>query len=215
MAENAEDLFYPPSAAAVSNHREEKGERGAVDAEIVARAREGDPEAQEALVRCLSPRLLRLALRLVRDEQLAEELVGEALYRGVLKLKNLRENRAVAAWFSRILVNRWRDHVRRSERSFVFLEDLPEPPASADWEPETAATVGELRERVARALACLPPGQRAILTLHIDQGFTVSEIAELLESAPQRVKANLWHGRQRLRQLLGDLLGEKAKRDGS
>jgi len=42
---------------------------------------------------------------------------------------------------------------------------------------------------------------------NIDEGFTVAEIAEILNTSSDRVKANLWHGRRHLRQRLGDVLG--------
>lgn len=202
-------VFYLSTPADVLTPGEETTShpRGVVDAETCAAARRGDPRAQAELVRGLGPRLLHLALRLGCDAREAEELVGEALYRGVLKLKTLRQDSALVAWFCRILLNAWRDRLRRRERP-LSLEAVPEPAAPLEYDPETAAVAGELRERVARAIAGLPPAQRAVLALHVDEGFTVAQIAAILETSPQRVKANLWHARRQLRRRLGDLLGE-------
>ena len=180
-----------------------------MDAELVERAGRGDSRAQEHLVRQLTPRLLRLALRLGCDAESAEDIVSDTLYRGITKLRNLRDPSAVAGWFSRILVNAWRDRLRSRKRD-LSLEDLAhEPEVPASLAPEEVVVEKELRERLGEALGALPPAQRAVLALHIDEGFSVSEIADALRSTPERVKANLWHGRRRLRRLLGGPLGRE------
>lgn len=211
--------FYPTPAALVSENREERPsrrpQRPGVDAELVERARRGDAAAQEALVRQLTPRLMRLALRLGCDERTSEEIVGETLCRGIIRLKRLRDGNSAAPWFRSILLNIWRDHLRRRRRGReLFLEDLPNEPASLPaLDPVAAASTAELRERAAHAVASLSPAQRAVLALHIDEGLTVAEIASALGTTAARVKANLWHGRKRLRRLLGGPVGRESPRE--
>ena len=143
----------------------------------------------------------------------AEELVQETLYRGAVKVKSLRTGRAVRSWFCRILINRWRDRLRRSHRRDLFFEDLSERAAPPADDPALRAQVSELRERIALAVAHLPPGQRAVLALRLDEDLSVGEIADVLKTTAARVKANLWHARTRLRALLGDLFEETLSHD--
>jgi len=213
------NLFYPEGAPHVLMDGEEKpGEgpkRGAVDPdevdpEIVAKARHGDARALEALLRALTPPLLRVAVRLAGDASQAEELVTEALYRGATKLGKLREPEAAGAWFRRILLNLWRDHLRRTRKQDIFLEDLPEPAAPASFDPSARIEAIEESEALARAVSSLPPLQRAALTLQLEGGLSVEEIADEIGSTADRVKANLWHARRRLREMLSGSIGKMA-----
>ena len=120
-------LPLPPSTRLEEQGRETP-ERGTVDPEIVERARRGDGEALEVLLEWLTPPLLKFASRLCGDAALAEELVTEALYRGAVKLKKLREPTSVEPWFRRIVVNFWRDRLRKRGRRELLLEEHPEPP---------------------------------------------------------------------------------------
>ena len=179
------------------------GPRRRVDAELVERARRGNARAREELVRILAPCLLRLALRLTDDSHDAEDMVSEALYRGVVKLDRLREPAAVVAWFQRILVHHWRDRLRSRRPRDRFLEELAAEPLCEE-PPGAELEAAELSERVRRALATLPPMQRAVLALHFEEGLCVGEIASVLDARPEQVKANLWHARRRLRAILGE-----------
>jgi DNA-directed RNA polymerase specialized sigma24 family protein len=53
-----------------------------------------------------------------------------------------------------------------------------------------------------------------VLALAIDEGLSVAEIAEILQASADRVKANLWHARRRLRALLGDISEGTSRADG-
>jgi RNA polymerase sigma-70 factor (ECF subfamily) len=176
-----------------------------VDPEVVEKAMRGEPAALDAVLRAVTPRLWRLAMRLTCEATSAEDLVLETLYRGAVKLRTLRRPDALEAWFCRVLVNAWRDGLRPGRRD-VLLDELPEPAAPRGDDPSARLEASELSEAVAAALARLPPGQRAVLALRVDEGLSVTEIARALGSTAERVKANLWHARRRLKDLLGGVL---------
>jgi RNA polymerase sigma-70 factor (ECF subfamily) len=165
----------------------------------------------EALIRGVAPGVHRLALRLAADHEAAEDLAMEALYRGSVKIKKLRDPRAAAGWFRTTLLNLWRDRLRRSPPAEVPLDAAPEPAEPAGAGPIALLAAGELREACERALPLLPPAQRAVLALAIDEGLTVAEIAAALGTTADRVKANLWHGRKRLRELLARHVDEEPR----
>jgi RNA polymerase sigma factor (sigma-70 family) len=158
----------------------------------------------------LTPPLLRVAVRLAGDGSTAEELVTEALYRGATKLGKLREPGAAATWFRRILFNLWRDGLRRARKQDLSLEDLPEPAAPASFDPSAKLEAIEESEALARAISSLPPLQRAALTLQLEGGLSIEEIADEIGSTAERVKANLWHARRRLREILSGNVGKVA-----
>lgn len=198
--------FYPGDPRSVPSDGEERPREalanGPVDPETVEKARRGDPAAMEALIRGVAPGIHRLALRLTADHDAAEDLTMEALYRGSVKLGKLRDPRAAAAWFRTTLLNIWRDQMRRARPDELSLGEAPEPAEPTGASPAALLDAEELKEACARALPLLPPAQRAVLALVIDEGLTVTEIAAALGTTVDRVKANLWHGRRRLRELL-------------
>ena len=226
----ARDGFYSGGANNVLEARDEKDEHGpergavigqatvsgaiaasgrpGVAPELVVAAQRGDRAALEKLLTCLGARLLRVAERLTCDPGRAEELAAEALYRGSVRLRKLREPGAASAWFCRILVNLWKDDLRRQGRRESAADRALEPAAPPGFSPEAVLAGVELREVVLEALARLPPEQRAALTLSIEEGLSVAEIATALGTTPDRVKANLWHARRRLRELLASRFGE-------
>ena len=207
--------FYPGPPGAVSDDGEERPREalanGPVDPETVEKARRGDPAALDALIRALAPTLLRLALRLTANHDAAEDLTMEALYRGSVKIGKLRDPRSAAAWFRSTLLNLWRDRMRRAHPGELSLDEAPEPAGAAGDGPAALLDAAELREACAKALPLLPPAQRVVLALAIDEGLTVTEIAAALGTTADRVKANLWHGRRRLRELLARFAREEPR----
>lgn len=187
--------------------RREQPTESEVDRELVRRAQKGDDEAMRLVLRSVTPRLLRLATRLCSSPSIAEDLVEEALYRGGLKLHRLQHAEALPSWFRSILITAWKDHLRSARRRHLpLLEQIELPVAGVSTDPVERARESETRERIAVALASLPTGQRAVLTLWFEEGLGIPEIAAELESTTDRVKANLYHARRKLRRKLHDLL---------
>ena len=120
--------------------------------------------------------------------------------------EKLREPASAEPWFRRILVNLWRDRLRKRGRRELLLEEQPEPPAPVSFDPTALAYARELAGLLEAEVSCLPPGQRAVLTLKVDGDLSLAEIAKVLGTTADRVKANLWHARRRLKERLGRLL---------
>jgi RNA polymerase sigma-70 factor (ECF subfamily) len=170
---------------------------------------DSEPEetVREALRREIH-RLLRLAERLSGNRRDAEDLVQEALFRAVRKDPDLGDPGRRRAWLARILVNLWRDRLRARARRRESPPGSPVPDVQDRGAgPEAVAMGAELRERVRAALVRLPPLQKAAMLLAVDEGLSVAEIAAALGSTADRVKANLWQARRKMKDELGDLIG--------
>ena len=146
-----------------------------------------------------------LALRILRDEALAEDAVQEAflsLWRTASRY--VPEKGKASTWILTLVHRRAVDLVRREERRRAdSLHDAPEPAAdgrSADEE----AWLRLQRERVQAALRQLPDQQREALKLAYYGGFTQSELAERLGQPLGTIKSRMFAGLSRLRELLGD-----------
>jgi RNA polymerase sigma-70 factor (ECF subfamily) len=150
-----------------------------------------------------------LALRVVRDESLAEDAVQEAfltVWRTAARF--VPEKGKASTWILTLVHRRAVDVVRREQRRRAdSLEQAPEPGGGgADEE----AWLRLQRERVQAALKQLPDQQREALELAYYGGFTQSELAERLGQPIGTIKSRMFTGLTRLRELLGDAALETA-----
>jgi RNA polymerase sigma factor (sigma-70 family) len=145
-----------------------------------------------------------LALRIVRDEALAEDAVQEAfltLWRTAARY--VPERGRASTWILTLVHRRAVDLVRREERRRTdVLEQAPEP-ASKETVDE-AAWLRLQRERVQEALRKLPDQQREAIELAYYGGFTQSELADRLGQPLGTIKSRMFLGLGRLRELLGE-----------
>jgi RNA polymerase sigma-70 factor (ECF subfamily) len=162
-------------------------------------------EAFQELVRQELPGLYSLARRLVRDD--AEDLVQEAMLQGYRAFGSLKEPAAGGSWLRSILVNVFRDQLRKRARSIpeVAVGDLgdfslyrtlidEDPlPYSDSLHTDFLDAFGpeDLREVLMR----LPEIYRAPLVLRYMDGFATKEIARLLDAPLGTILARLHRGR--------------------
>jgi RNA polymerase sigma factor (sigma-70 family) len=143
-----------------------------------------------------------LALRVIRDEGLAEDAVQEAflaIWRGAARF--LPERGKASTWILTLVHRRAVDLVRREQRRRT--EQLPEAEPVADGgSPDDALWLRLERERVQAALAQLPDQQREAIELAYYGGFTQSELAERLGEPLGTIKSRMFTGLARLRELL-------------
>ena len=145
-----------------------------------------------------------LALRILRDEALAEDAVQEAflaLWRTAGRF--VPERGKASTWILTLVHRRAVDLVRREERRRTdALEHAHEPEARGAVDEE--AWLRLQRERVQDALRKLPDQQREAIELAYYGGFTQSELAERLGQPLGTIKSRMFMGLGRLRELLGE-----------
>jgi RNA polymerase sigma-70 factor (ECF subfamily) len=143
-----------------------------------------------------------LALRILRDETLAQDAVQEA-FLAVWRTADrfLAERARASTWVLTLVHRRAVDLVRREERRRGDpLESALEPSAAQTVDEE--AELGFRRRVVQEALRRLPPDQRQALELGYYGGLTQSEVAERLGQPLGTVKSRMFTGLARLRELL-------------
>jgi RNA polymerase sigma-70 factor (ECF subfamily) len=165
-------------------------------------AADGAPStAAEVLARLEAdlPRLVRLATKLVRDADVAEDLAQETLIAAWRHADRLRSPDALWSWLRRTLLNRVIDR-SRARRDELDIESV-----EADWrddsftvQPERVLEVAELREDLEDALARLPAIYRLPVVLHDALGWTAAEIAASMSAGLPATKQRLRRGRMML-----------------
>jgi RNA polymerase sigma factor (sigma-70 family) len=180
------------------------------DRELLLRVRRGDEEAFRGLFGRYAPVARALALRVVRQSQLAEEIVQEAFLALWRNPEGYDEQRgSVRSWLMGMVhhravdaVRREQAHRRRAEGMVAGLRDTEGDPAE-----ELVQELGRPEERrvVRRALAALPAEQRAVIEMMYFDGLTQSRIAETTGIPLGTVKSRSLLGMRRLRSALEEL----------
>jgi RNA polymerase sigma-70 factor, ECF subfamily len=144
-----------------------------------------------------------LALRVVRDATLAEDVVQEA-FLGVWRSASrfVPERAKASTWILTFVHRRAVDLVRREERRRGEPLDRTHEPATGST--EEVAWLRFERERVQEALAQLPDQQREAIELAYYGGFTQAQLAERLGQPLGTIKSRVFNGLGRLRELLAD-----------
>jgi len=174
------------------------------DEAVVALIARSDEQALAELYDRFGRVAYGLALRILRDEALAEDAVQEAFLTAWRRADTFMPERAKASTWLLTLVHRRavdlvrREQRRRAEPLEVAGERLGEGPA------EDAVWLRYERERVQAALRQLPDQQREALELVYYGGFTQSELAQRLGEPLGTIKSRMFTGLARLRDLLAE-----------
>lgn len=165
----------------------------------MARARDGDVVAFEALVEARLARLHRTACAILDNESDAADAVQDACLSAWRELPKLRDVEAFDAWVSRVLVNSCRMLLRRRARVHeVAIAPHHDRPGPGSVGPEAS---NEL-DAIIRAFAHLDPDERSLLVLHHLRHEPLASIAAALHVPDGTVKSRLHAARASLEALL-------------
>lgn len=176
------------------------------DKDLVAWALLGREEGRRGLVERYGPAVFRRINELVRDPDLAEDLMQETFLKAFRSLHHYDPERRFAAWILRIAYTKAIDHLRRKRLDTVPLP-LNTPP------PETqsalaAPVLGQVERRETKvkarqqaldeAVDRLPPTQRRCVRLRFYEHKTPKEIARLLDMPASTVRSHIHRGLENL-----------------
>lgn len=137
--------------------------------------------------------LYHVSFSILRNDQDCADAVQETLMLAWQHREDLREGASFKPWLTRILVNTCNTMLRKRARArLVLLDEVIVPTGDADTLP--------LRD----ALDRLPQDLRVATVLHYLEGFSVREIAEMLDTPENTVKMRLMRARRRLRGMLSE-----------
>ena len=129
--------------------------------DLVERARRGDREAFGQLASGEVDRLHAIARLVLRDPDLAEDAVQEALLKAWRDLPKLREPAKFGAWLRKLVVNSAHDEGRRLKRRRPETELKPHHDRAAGDELDGLLQ----RDEIARAFRRLKEGERTVIAL--------------------------------------------------
>ncbi len=181
------------------------------DKVLVERARSGDREAMDALIRKHEKRAYQYAYRLTTNPDEASDVVADAFVRVYGALKNFKGQSAFTTWLYRILTNCFLDSRKRErsrptvsiEATLVTAEGEIDRQIVDDGESPHEASLRTERERLMQnAVERLPEYQRAMIVMYHVEALSYEDIAEALDLPIGTVKSRLNRARLSLRELL-------------
>jgi len=173
----------------------------------------GDPKAFEQLVVSESPRLFRVIVRILGDDDEAQSVLQETYLQAFQRLHTFRRESKLTTWLYAIGINLARASLRKSRR-LSSLEDhdvermqptFPRAMYSETfemWDPQKLSELSERRQLVHKAIAKLPLDYRTVVILRDIEEHSTDEVAKILDISGGAVRVRLHRARQALRKLL-------------
>lgn len=207
--ENLNEIEIEPETLTRTPHAREANSLRDLD-ELIGSAKRGDRHALERLMTHARPRLLAVALRMVRDRDEAEDVVQESLIKVCRHVTRFEGRSSFSTWLHRIVVNTALDRLRRAPGRRDRLADRDDPAdegtasaidasdADDNDTPERQYLRAEAAAIVHCALARLSPTHRQALALRELDGESYQSIAEFVACPVGTIMSRLFHARRRL-----------------
>jgi RNA polymerase sigma-70 factor, ECF subfamily len=195
-----------PAAPAAAKVRVREPASTADDRELVRRAQAEDQEAYEELVRRHQHRVFAVAGGILRRREDVEDIAQQVFVKAYFSLKRFDQRAAFSTWLYKITVNECWDLLRKKKvRPLVYESDLSEEQARQIVAAEAKRAVTpdiseklEARQRVEQLLEGLDERDRLMLVLKEVEGFSIEEVAEVLDLNANTVKVRLFRARRRI-----------------
>lgn len=172
------------------------------EADVVGRARAGERDAFEQLVRRYADRLYAVVLRLVADADEAEEITQETFMRAWRGIGRFEGRSQFFTWIYRIGINEAKRRAKRRP-AVGMLTSIEEDPIdeAPDWSeaPEFRAEQSDLRRVLENAIHALPIEYRAPLILRDVEGLSTEQAATVMELGEAAFKSRLHRARLAVR----------------
>ncbi len=195
------------------------------DEALLEQARQGSLEAMETLVNRYEQPVYNLAMRLLRHEQDAEDVMQQTFLSLVENLDSFRGESSFRTWLYRVATFAAFKILRKRKGLETISLDAsvdpkpeeegppPHPEFIADWRdtPEHLAQRQEVRQLIEEAIAELDEKYRVVFLLRDVEGLSVEETATALGITPANVKVRLLRARLKLRERLTRLLGDPGR----
>lgn len=182
--------------------------------------RQSDRAEFAKLVEKFSSKIYRLALKILNNEEDAEDVLQETFIKAMKALPKFEGRSSLATWLYRIAVNESLMVIRKKRPGMVSTDEemetedgQMEPMQIVDWccMPEGELMNSETQKLLSQAIQTLPASLFSVFTLRDMQGASIKETADALELSETAVKTRLLRARLRLREKLSEYFKERTE----
>ena len=178
------------------------------DADLVERYLAGDMTAFDELMIRYERQIYRVCYRFVDNREDAMDLAQEVFIKAFEHLGSFRRESSLKTWLYRIAMNHCINHVKKHSQEFVEVTET-----TARVAPSVHGQMEEREERdqFRQLVKQLPPKQKAILELRINEQLSYEEIAKISGRSVSTIKASVFFALEKLRKLVKDPTFKKAR----
>jgi RNA polymerase sigma-70 factor (ECF subfamily) len=181
------------------------------DQHLIKRLKKGDKQAFRSLIEQYKHMVYTLALRMVKNEEDAEEISQDVFLKVYQSAGTFRGDAKLSTWLYRIAYYRSLDYLKKNKRN-------PQT-TSLEWDEVTNIQMAEMawehmetlerRQIIQSALEHLPGEDGVILSLFYFESFSLKEIAGVLNITISAVKVRLHRSRKRLASILEKMMDKQ------
>ena len=186
---------------------------GMLEADLVRKARRGDLNAYDELVKRYQERIYATIYHMTSNHEDANDLAQESFIKAFQALNSFKGGSTFYTWLYRIAVNKTINFLKqRKKRQHMSLNDID---FNAEHDPDLVALISdktpfrnaglsELQKFLNEALLKLSEPHRMVVVLHDVQGQSHEEIAEIMGCNIGTVRSRLFYARQQLQGYLSE-----------
>jgi RNA polymerase sigma-70 factor (ECF subfamily) len=178
------------------------------DANLVERYLAGDMTAFDELMIRYERQIYRVCYRFVDNREDAMDLAQEVFIKAFEHLGSFRRESSLKTWLYRIAMNHCINHVKKHAYEFV---EVTETTGNVAASVHTQLEEREKRDQFRQMVKQLPPKQKAILELRINEQLSYEEIAKISGRSVSTIKASVFFALEKLRKLVKDPALKKAR----
>lgn len=170
---------------------------------IINQCKQNNSKAQMQLYQLYCKAMFSVALRMVNDTFLAEEVMQKAFIKAFKKIDSYKNEVAFGAWLKRIIINQSMDELKKKNVQIIpIFKDLMAISEEDDWKIENEITIDDVKKEMQQ----LKEKYRIILTLYLIEGYDHQEIAEILNITENTSRTQLLRGKNALKKALKNRL---------
>lgn len=188
------------------------------DKGLLSRVADKDKDAFECLYRAYYHRIFQFVLRMVKNPQLTEEIVGDTMFSIWQKAGAFEGRSRVSTWIFGVAYRRALKALQKDKRhrqQLDFDEDAMETYADTDPEsnPETSIGTEMFRQHLERGIEKLSIHHQSVMRLSA-MGYSYHEIADIIGCPQNTVKTRMFHARRQLKMLLAQFVNQTTSNQG-
>ena len=167
--------------------------------DLVERCKANDRKAQMKLYRQYCEGMFCVAMRFLKNEDDAEDVMQEAFVKAFQKLDQYRGEVTFGAWLKRIVINKCLDYLKAGKMRYSEIqENTLHIVEDEDWSVESTFTIDDVKT----AMEHLPDKYRSVVKLYLIEGYDHQEISQILELREATSRTRLLRGKGFLKEIL-------------
>jgi len=183
------------------------------DAKFLSKLKEGDKSAFSELVSLHQKKVINTCYKFLLNKQDAEDIAQEVFIEVFQSIKSFRGKSKLSTWIYRIAVTKSLDEIKKRNRKkritsigkTLHIDEIVNWLAGGSIPDKTLQETEKLKE-VMNALNKLPDSQRAAFTLSKIEGYTNTEIAEILKTTVEAVESLIYRAKKKVSNELKTIL---------